>query len=129
MFRRMNEAPRSDRTRRAFAATVALAANLLAAGVPVVHAMAHEIAEASHPAEAVGSRATLSHEHDEVHPASLHDEQLIKRHSVDLAFVVPAATTEITAFVAPATIQHRPARRLASRAPPTSDLPRGPPLA
>lgn len=112
------------------AATLALAATLFAAGVPVLHAMAHNLAEEDHPAEAMATGPEVEHPHDEVHPASLHEElRLIKRHLVDFSFTVPAAAKELTAFVAPANIQHRPAVRLASRAPPTSDLPRGPPLA
>ena len=121
---------RRTRAGQGFALAMALVASLFAAGVPVLHAMAHELAEVHHPAEALTTGSELEHGHDEVHPASLHDEQLlIKRHSLDLSFTVPAPAKELTTFVAPATIQHRPAVRLASRAPPSSDLPRGPPLA
>ena len=124
----MKGAPRWTRACRPIALAMALVANLFAAGVPVLHAFAHELAEPHHAAESRG--AEVDHGHDEIHPASLHDEQLVvKRLSIDLSFLVPAGVKGIVAFTAPATLQHRPALRLVSRAPPGSDLARAPPSA
>ena len=124
----MSLVPATRRVLRTFAVLMALVANLVAAGVPLLHAMAHEVAEEHHPAEGTG--AAVEHGHDEVHPESLHDAQLlVKRHSIDLSFIVPLAVREMIAFSAPATVQHRPALRLVPRAPPTPGLARAPPSA
>ena len=115
---------------RSVAVFLALVANLVAAGVPVLHAMAHEFAEEHHPAPEAETLAHIEPGDHADHAASLHDERvLIKRQPIDLAFTLPAATAEPSVFTAPAAVSHRPALRVSSRAPPTADLARAPPLA
>ena len=115
---------------RALAVLLALVANLIAVGVPVLHALAHEMAEAHHPSPELPAGPQVDHGHDEVHADALHDERVLtKRQAIDLAFILPAEAEAPTALTSAARIKHRPPSRLASRAPPGSDLARAPPLA
>jgi hypothetical protein len=114
---------------RLAAVFLALVANLVAAGVPVLHAMAHEFAEEHHRIPEAGTLAHVEPGDDAQHAASLHDERLVlKRQPVDLVFSVPAASAELDVATAPGVVEHRPVLRLSSRAPPTADLARAPPL-
>jgi hypothetical protein len=115
---------------RTLAVVLALAANLVAAGVPVLHAVAHEVAEGHRPDPEAAALAQIDHGHDEVHPASLHEERApIKRPTLDFSFVLPDEAQKPVAFAAPATTRHRPVLRVISRAPPRTDPARAPPLA
>ena len=125
----MKTAP-STRLCRSAAVFLALVANLFAAGVPVLHAMAHEFAEEHHRAPEGGTLAHVEPGDHADHAASLHDDRLVvKRQSVDLVFTVPAGTTDLYLSSAAGIVEHRPVLRHSSRAPPTSDLARAPPLA
>lgn len=115
---------------RVLAVSLALLANTFAAGVPLVHAVAHERAREHHPASLVDGVGPAEHEHHEVHPQALHDEIVpVQRQPLDLAFVVPDVATGLVVFTAPSTVQHHPPLRLASRGPPSTDHARAPPLA
>ena len=115
---------------RLLAVLLALVANLIATGVPVLHALAHEVAEEHHPSPELPAVPQVDHAHDQVHADALHDERVLtKRQAIDLAFLSPAEAEEPASFTSPARITHRPALRLASRAPPNTDLARAPPLA
>jgi hypothetical protein len=122
---------------RALFAVLALVANLFATGIPLLHALAHEHGhreahahgcERAHGGE---HHAPTCHreEHDEIHPASLHDEYLVvPRAGLDLAptllsesFLEPALVRADTAPI-PAT------STLRSRAPPHTSHARAPPL-
>lgn len=118
------------RSARSLAVLLALVANLVATGIPVLHALAHELAERGHSDAHHVDLAEIDHGHDTVHADALHDAQLLtKRQVVDLAFILPAAGEAVASFSSPARIQHRPPLRLASRAPPRGDLARAPPPA
>ena len=123
--------------RRLLVACLALVANLIAAGVPVLHAFAHDahFASADHHSAAVDDQGAelhereADHDHDQAHAASLHDECVaLKRVVVDLGFLAPVR------FVLPGepdmdrVVPKRPVQRLASRAPPPGDPARAPPL-
>jgi hypothetical protein len=116
------------RLNRRLAVYLALAANLFAAGIPVLHPLAHALAEKHHPVAEAGTLAHVDQGDVDDHAAALHDERvLIKRQAIDLAFTVPVATTDLLVASAPAALQHHAVLRLSSRAPPSADLPRGPP--
>ena len=121
---------RPQRSARSLAVLLALVANLIAAGVPVLHALAHEAAEGHHPESELSGLSHAEHGHDEVHAEALHDERLVtNRHALDLAVVLPVDVEVPASFTSPARVTHRPALPLASRAPPATDLARAPPLA
>jgi len=116
--------------RRVLPALVALAANLFAVGVPVLHVLAHSGHAERRPAlTAVVDHA--DHGHGQVHPDALHDEAAPKTPaSPDGFFFEPASPVSLQASIrerreAPVA----PPRRLASRAPPPGDPARAPPLA
>ena len=117
--------------RRTLPALLALAANLIAAGVPVLHVLAHSGHDVEyHPVlTAVADHA--DHGHGQVHPDALHDEAAPKTPASPGGFFVePASRVSLQASIrerreAPVA----PPRRLASRAPPPGDPARAPPLA
>lgn len=120
--------------RRILLALLALVANLIAAGVPVLHAAAHAAHEGDpHHEDAPFGQPALDHtdhDHDAIHPAALHDEGSPKGRS-SVVFVFPAAA-DLPQL--PVTVAERrdipiPVPRLSSRAPPPGDPARAPPPA
>lgn len=128
--------------RRACARTMVvllgLAANLIAAGAPVLHVLLHELHEAGehhhhdeHPAGLAWNAAPgdADHPDSDVHPQALHDDaRLIKRDVVLLAF--PAVALALPEPVE-AEVEHwtsEPPGSLRCRAPPPGDPARAPPL-
>ncbi len=115
---------------------LALVANLFAISVPLLHALAHEHAHeeahagghdhehARHPAP-----SGQDEEHDEIHPASLHDEcVVVSRAGLDLAVaLIPDSSIELIALVV-AEAPFVTASALHSRAPPRTYPARAPPL-
>jgi hypothetical protein len=115
---------------------LSLLANLIASGVPLLHALAHEHGneyahthghEHAHPDHHAPSRG--GKEHEEIHPDSLHDECLVvPRAGLDLTVaLVPESSLEPIALVmteAPSLA----ASALHSRAPPRASPARAPPL-
>jgi hypothetical protein len=131
----MSPCRRLDSRLRTLLALLALAANLLAAGGPLLHAAAHlgGHGEQEH-AESSDALAGISHAHDDhgaLHPASLHDEAsavksrggngfaLVARADLPLLRIIPHERRDLPV----------PAPRLSSRAPPPGDPARAPPLA
>lgn len=120
---------------RLLAACFALVANLVAAGVPVLHAFAHHGAGEEHHHDAAhGHGAELhagdaGHGHDRAHAASLHDECVaVKRVAVNLAVLTVCRTALLVSPTAERDVPARPVQRLSSRAPPPGDPARAPPL-
>ena len=112
---------------RALFASIALVANLVAAGVPVLHGWAHEVAD-SHHAHATEVEA-VEHSHGEVHPEALHADCLVvHRLAFNLALALPVQSLRIEIFVAEASIAFRPVAPMSSRAPPSPGQARAPPL-
>jgi hypothetical protein len=125
-----------QRCGRAFFGVLALVANLVATGVPLLHGLAHE--RGHQEAHAHGhEHAHQDHhapsrhgdDHDEVHPDSFHDEWLVvPRVEVDLAVaLIPDSSTEPIALTA-AAVPFVVASALHSRAPPRTPPARAPPL-
>lgn len=116
------------RPARTLALLLALVANLVATGVPVLHALAHEAEEAHHPSPEHPALPQVDHGHDEIHAEALHDAGvLVKRQVLDLACILPGEVETPGSFSSTARLQHRPALPLTSRAPPTTDSARAPP--
>ena len=112
---------------RALFASLALVANLVAAGVPVLHGWAHEMAE-SHHADG-GEVEAIEHSHDEVHPVALHADCLVvHRIAFDLAMALPMQPVEIETLVTEAALAFHPVAPMSSRAPPSPGQARAPPL-
>ena len=112
---------------RALAACLALVANLIAAGVPVLHAWAHEIRHHHDGAEAVPAEA--DHPHDEVHPLALHDEGLLTHRSgPDLTLALAAPRFKLDGYGVNEAPPIHPVPPAASRAPPGPATARAPPL-
>lgn len=119
--------------RRTLLALLTLVANLIAAGVPVLHAAAHREHhhDEAHHSEAILAAADhADHDHGEVHPEALHDAAPSGRASPGFAFAVPSEAP----VLAVVTGHERrdipiPVPRLSSRAPPPGDRARAPPLA
>jgi hypothetical protein len=115
---------------------LALVANLIATGVPLLHALAHEHGHREahahgheHPGQDHHAPSCQGEEHDEIHPASLHDECLVvPRAGLDLtATLIPGSAFEpvtLAVTVAP----FLAASALHSRAPPRTTPARAPPL-
>lgn len=115
------------RLARAVFASLALLANLVAAGVPVLHAWAHEVADSHHAPAA--EMETLDHSHDEVHPGALHSDSLgVQRVAFDLAAALPVPSPELDGFLAEAERAFPPVVLRSSRAPPSPGQARAPPL-
>lgn len=113
---------------RVLIASLALVANLIAAGVPVLHAWAHEVA---HHHEAASTEASeVDHPHDQVHPPALHDECILAhRAPLHLGFAIPAAPLALESIESEEIATIHPVRPVASRAPPGQVHARAPPLA
>lgn len=128
----------SPRLGRALVAALALVANLIAVGVPVLHAWAHEIHASTHEHEhehepdhgaSVAGAGEGHHPHHEVHPLALHDEcLLIHRAGLHLSLALPTAQIGFESFMADDRPALHPVPPVASRAPPSSDHARAPPL-
>jgi hypothetical protein len=128
---------RSSRV-RTLVVLLGLAANLIAAGAPLLHVLLHELHERGehhhhHDEHAAlageAAPAETDHPASDVHPRALHDDaRLIKRDVV--LFALPAV-----AFALPEPVEVRiehltsePPGSLRSRAPPPGDPARAPPL-
>ena len=128
--------PSSPRARfRTLVVLLGLAANLIAAGAPLLHAVLHALHEAGHhdghPAELASHAGGTESDHPEsdVHPQALHDDARLVRRDVVL-FPFPAV-----AVVLPETVESEveyltsePPGSPRSRAPPPGDPARAPPL-
>jgi hypothetical protein len=108
-------------------ASLALTANLVAVGVPLLHAWAHELADShhAHGAEVEGA----DHSHDDVHPEALHADGLVAhRVAFDLALALPMHEPELVTIVTRAAVRFQPVAPMSSRAPPSPGQARAPPL-
>lgn len=118
---------------RAALAMLALVANLIAAGVPVLHAWAHDAHARAHEVgsgheQAVGV-PVADHPHEEVHPLALHEEcQLVHRVTLNLALALPSAVVQLGTFLGDEAASFHPVSPVPSRAPPSADHARAPPL-
>jgi hypothetical protein len=134
--------PRMPPTRlprlRTLVVLLGLAANLIAAGAPLLHAFLHELHEAGEHHHHDEDHAALAwdtapegtdHPDSDVHPQALHDDaRLIKRDAV--LFPFPAVAVALPEPVE-SEIEYRtsePPGSLRSRAPPPGDPARAPPL-
>ncbi len=124
---------------RTLVVLLGLAANLIAASVPVLHAMLHELHvrgdhhhhHAEHPSGLAWDTAPEGTDHpdSDVHPQALHDEaQLIKRNVVLFPFPAVALALPEPVEVAVEYLTSEPPGSLRSRAPPPGDPARAPPL-
>lgn len=114
--------------------SLALVANFIAAGVPVLHAWAHQHhslfhhEDAGHPVEAVVPDG--EHPHEDVHPLALHDDCLLaQRDAQHLALALPAPGVELPILLTEEASAHHPVSPVASRAPPSAARARAPPFA
>jgi hypothetical protein len=123
---------------RALVVLLGLAANLIAAGAPVLHVLLHGLHEAGehhhhHDEHAALARdsgpAETDHPASDVHPQALHDDaRLVKRDVV--LFALPAVAVALPEPVE-VEVEYRtsePPGSLRSRAPPPGDPARAPPL-
>ena len=117
--------------RRPLLVFLALAANLIAAGLPVLHAMAHLGHHGEpHHAEAVAAFAHTDHEHGAVHPEALHDDAGPRSGGgVSFAFLASVDLPVLHVALHERRDTPIPVPRLSSRAPPPGDPARAPPLA
>ena len=107
--------------------SLALVANLVAAGVPVLHGWAHA---PDHGHAVATAAAEVDHPHDEGHPPTLHDECLLThRPGLDRALALPTAGLELVSLVRPEAPSFCPVAPAPSRAPPSPGQARAPPLA
>jgi hypothetical protein len=119
---------------RTLVVLLGLAANLIVAGAPLLHAVLHELHEAGHhdgheaePALHAGG-VEADHSGSDVHPRALHDDaRLVKRDVVLFALpaVAPAPREPVEGEVEYRTSE--PPGSLRSRAPPPGDPARAPP--
>lgn len=114
-----------------------LAANLIAAGAPVLHVLLHELHEAGehhhHDEHATldgeAGPAETDHPASDVHPQALHDDaRLIKRDVVLFPFPAVALALPEPVEVEAEYRTSEPPGSLRSRAPPPGDPARAPPL-
>lgn len=115
-----------------------LAANLIAAGAPVLHVLLHELHERGehhhhdeHPAGVAWDHAPAESDHSDsdAHPQALHDDaRLIKRDVVLFPFPVVALAPPEPVEVEVEYLTSEPPGSLRSRAPPPGDPARAPPL-
>lgn len=123
---------------RTLVVLLGLAANLIAAGAPVLHVLLHELHERGdhhhHDEHAAGlawdtAPEGVDHPASDVHPQALHDDaRLVKRDVV--LFPFPAAALALPERVE-VEAEYRtsgPPGSLRSRAPPPGDPARAPPL-
>jgi hypothetical protein len=117
--------------RRILLALLALAANLVAAGVPLLHAAAHlgHHQDAPHTEALLAAVDHAEHDHGEAHPAALHDAAPSVRTSLAFALVTPEEAPLPALPVRESREISILAPRPASRAPPPGDPARAPPLA
>jgi hypothetical protein len=116
----------TPRLGRVLIASLALVANLVATGVPVLHAWAHEVVDVHHAHAEVTEG--VEHSHEEVHPDALHaDCLMVQRVAVDLGFALPMQPPELVNFVTEATLPVHPVPPMSSRAPPPPSQARAPP--
>lgn len=133
--------PSSRRPRlRTLVVLLGLAANLIAAGAPVLHVLLHELHEAEehhhhHDDEAHAALpweagpAETDHPASDVHPQALHDDvRLIKRDVVLFPFPAVALALPEPVEVEAEYRTSGPPGSLRSRAPPPGDPARAPPL-
>ena len=124
---------------RTLVVLLGLAANLIAAGAPVLHVLLHELHEAgehhhhhdeAHAALAWDSGAEeTDHPASDVHPQALHDDaRLIKRDAVLFPFPAVALALPEPVEVEAEYRTSEPPGSLRSRAPPPGDPARAPPL-
>ena len=120
---------------RTLVVLLGLAANLIAAGAPLLHAFLHELHEAGHHdahevelALHAGGTET-DHSGSDVHPQALHeDARLVKRDAMVFAFPTLAAALPEPVEVEVEYLTSEPPGALRSRAPPPGDPARAPPL-
>lgn len=124
---------------RTLAVLLGLAANMIAAGAPVLHVLLHELHERGdhhhhHDEHAAGlawdpAPEGTDHPDSDVHPQALHDDpRLVKRDVV--LFALPVVALALPEPVA-VEVEYRtsePPGSLRSRAPPPGDPARAPPL-
>ena len=114
-----------------------LAANLIAAGTPLLHGVLHELHELhegghhdEYPAglTADGTGPAMDHSGSDVHPQALHDDAKLVRRDV-LVFTLPplALALREPVQVQVEHFQSEPPGALRSRAPPPGDPARAPP--
>lgn len=126
---------------RTLVVLLGLAANLIAAGAPLLHAFLHELHEAGHhdaheaahhdvhEAELALHSGGTDHSGSDVHPQALHDEaRLAKRDAIVFAFPALAVALHEPAEPAIEYLTSEPPGALRSRAPPPGDPARAPPL-
>ena len=123
---------------RTLVVLLGLAANLIAAGAPVLHVLLHELHEAGehhHHDEADAALAwdaapaETDHPGSDVHPQGLHDDaRLVKRDAMVFAFPVLAVALPAPVEVEVEYRTSEPPGALRSRAPPPGDPARAPPL-
>ena len=120
---------------RTLVVLLGLAANLIAAGAPLLHAYLHELHEAGHHDEheaelALHSGATeTDHSGSDIHPQALHDDaRLVKRDAMVFAFPALAVALPEPVESEIEYLTSTPPGALRSRAPPPGDPARAPPL-
>lgn len=120
---------------RTLVVLLGLAANLIAAGAPLLHAVLHQLHEAGHHDGHQAERALHAggtesdHPESDVHPQALHDDaRLIKRDVVLFPFPAVAVVLPEPAESEIEYLTSEPPGSLRSRAPPPGDPARAPPL-
>lgn len=115
---------------------LALAANLIATGVPVMHALAHDRDHAQvhrqhrEPHPHTPSSGGHNQDHEEIHPAVLHDDWLVLPSiGLDNWFLISVMPYHGPANVETKMAPPRDAPVILARAPPSVTLPRAPPFA
>lgn len=115
------------RFRRVLIVSLALVANLVATGVPVLHAWTHEV---EHAHDADPAPEPTEHSHDEAHPPQLHDDCLaVHRVSPDVSPALPATSTDFVSLAAGSVPAVHAVVHVSSRAPPAPTRARAPPSA
>ena len=115
--------------------SLALIANLFAAGVPLLHALVHDRDSHSHVPEHGAfahpkpMSASVERPHDEIHPEVLHqDGQVLSRTSMNLGAAIPVQPF-VPLFVLASSQPYAAAEAtFLSRAPPGAATARAPPL-
>ena len=119
--------------RRTLPALLALAATLIAASAPFVHAATHDGHDAEHGMAfpvGVELRDASDHGHGDVHPPALHDQTVVQRVQLESpASALPEPAAALILAAEPEQVVATPPHRLPSRAPPPGDPARAPPFA